>query len=182
MELEELRTTWQSVKPSVKNLGYSQKDNACLAEKNDIKTRLLRKIFLGELFSSICIILLATSHLWSPTKLPMLWLVSFCAIIAVVIIYGIGLYLSIRRVNLWADSNSEILTSIVKIKARYRRIELVISALILPLLIWLSLTPPFLNTLDMYIVWGLTVIGFGLEYLCYRCNIKQLNSICSWNE
>lgn len=182
MELEELKTTWLSVKPSVKNLGYSQKDNACLAKKNDIKTRLLRKILLGELFSSICIILLATSHSWSPTKLPILWLISFCTIIAVVIIFSIGLYLSIKRVNLWVDSNFEILTSIVKIKARYQRIELVISALILPLLIWLSLTPPFLNTLDMYILWGLSVIGFGLEYFCYRCNIKQLNSICSWNE
>ena len=177
MELEELKATWQSVKPGVKSLGYSQKDDASLAKKNDVKTRLLRKVFLGELFSLVCIILLATSHLWSPTKLPALWLISFCAIIA-----GIGLYLSIKRVNLWVDSNSEILTSIVKIKARYRRIELVIGALILPLLIWLSLTPPFLNTLDMYIVWGVTVVCFVLEYLWYRCNIKQLNSICNWNE
>lgn len=182
MELEELKATWQSVKPGVRSLGYSQKDDASLAKKDDVKTRFLRKVFFGELFSFVCIILLATSHLWSPTKLPVLWLGSFCAIIAVGIICGIGLYLSIKRVNLWMDSNSDILTAIVKIKARYRRLELIISVLILPLLIWLSLTPPFLNTLDMYIVWALTVICFGLEYLWYRCNIKQLNSICSWDE
>lgn len=182
MNLEELRDTWQSVKPGVKSLGYSQNEDACLAKKNDVKTRLLRKVFLGELSSFVCIILFATSHMWSPTKLPVLWLYSFCAVIAVGIIFGIGLYLSIKRVNLWEDSNSDILKAIVKIKARYRRVELIIGILILPLLIWLSLTPPFLNTLDMYIVWGLTVICFGLECLLYRCNVKQLNIICSWNE
>lgn len=32
----------------------------------------------------------------------------------------------------------------------------------------------------MYIVWGLTVIGFGLEYLWYRSNIKQLNNLVNW--
>ncbi len=182
MELDELKTTWQSVKPGIKGLGYSHKDDTCLAKKNDVKSHLLRKVFLGELFSFACIILLATSHLWSPTKLPGLWLVSFCAVIAVGLILGIGLYLSIKRVNLWENSNSEILTAIIKIKTRYRKIELAISILIFPLIIWLSLIPPFLNTLDMYIVWGLTIICFGLEYIWYRCNIKQLNIICSWNE
>ncbi len=182
MKLDELKATWQSVKPGIKGLGYSHKDDACLAKKNDVKSHLLRKVFLGELFSFVCIILLATSHLWSPTKLPVLWLVSFCAVITVGLILGIGLYLSIKRVNLWENSNSEILTAIIKIKTRYRKIELAISILIFPLIIWLSLIPPFLNTLDMYIVWGLTVICFGLEYLWYRCNIKQLNIICSWNE
>lgn len=182
MELDELKTTWQSVRPGIKGLGYSQTDDVCLARKNDVKSHLLRKVFLGELFSLVCIIILATSHLWSPTKLPVLWLASFCAVIAIGLILGIRLYLSIKQVNLWVDSNSEILTAIVKIKTLYRRIELAISILILPLLIWLSLIPPFLNTLDMYIVWGLTVICFGLEYLWYRSNIKQLNIICSWNE
>ena len=182
MELEELKNIWQSVKPDIKGLGYSQKDDYGLAKKNDVKSRLLRKVFLRELFSFVCIILLATSHLWSPTKLPALWLVSFCAVIAVGIICGIRLYLSIKRVNLWTDSNSQILTAIVKIKTQYRRLELAISVLILPLLIWLSLTPPFLNTLDMYLVWMLTVICFGLEYLWYRSNIKQLNNLINWEQ
>lgn len=177
MELEELKNTWQSVKPDIKSLGYSHKYDSRLAKKNDVKSRLLRKVFLGELFSFVCIILLATSHLWSPTKLPALWLVSFCAVITVGIICGIRLYLSIKQVNLWADSNSQILTAIVKIKTQYRRIELSICILIVPLLIWLSLTPPFLNTLDMYLVWALTVICFGLEYLWYRSNIRQLNNL-----
>lgn len=182
MELEELKNIWHSVKPGIKSIGYSTKYNSYLSKKNDIKSRLLRRVFFGELFSFVCIILLATSHLWSPTKLPVLWLVSFCAVIAVGCIFGIGIYISIKRVNLWEDSNSGILTAIVKIKTRYRRIELVISMLILPLLIWLSLTPPFLNTFDMYIVWGLTVICFGLEYLWYRSNIKQLNNLVNWKK
>lgn len=182
MELEELKNIWQSVKPDIKSLGYLHKDDSDLAKKNDVKSRLLRKVFLGELFSFVCIILLATSHLWSPTKLPTLWLVSFCAVISVGIICGIRLYLSIKRVNLWADSNSQILTAIVKIKTQYRKLELAISVLILPLLIWLSLIPPFLNTLNMYLVWVLTVICFGLEYLWYRSNIRQLNNIINWEQ
>ena len=182
MELEELKATWQSVKPEIKSIGSPQKDNACLAQKNDVKSRLLRKVFLGELFSFVCIVLLATSHLWSPAKLPVLWLVSFCAVIAVGIICGIRLYLSIKRVNLWTDSNSQILTAIVKIKTQYRRLELAISVLILPLLIWLSLTPLFLNTLYMYLVWVLTVICFGLEFLWYRSNINQLNNLINWEQ
>ncbi|WP_300915979.1 hypothetical protein [Bacteroides acidifaciens] len=74
------------------------------------------------------------------------------------------------------------MTAIVQVKKRYRRIELGISILILLLLIWLSLTPPFLNTLDMYIVWGLTAICFSLEHLWYRGNIKQLNTLSNWDE
>jgi hypothetical protein len=182
MELEELKNIWHSVKPDIKSLGYSQKDDAGIARKNDVKSRLLRKVFLGELFSLVCIILLATSHLWSPTKLPVLWLASFCAVITVGIVCGIRLYLSIRQVNLWTDSNSKIFMSIVEIKTLYRRIELTISILIAPLLIWLSLTPPFLNTLDMYLVWVLTIICFGLEYLWYRSNIKQLNNLINWEQ
>lgn len=180
MELEELKNTWHSVKPGIKNIGYSTKYNNYLSKKNDIKSRLLRRVFLGELFSLVCIVYLATSHLWSPTKLPILWIGSFCAVITVGIICGIGLYTTIKQVNLWTDTNSEILTAIVKIKTLYRRIELTLSILVVPLLIWLSLTTPFLNTLDMYIVWGLTVIGFGLEYLWYRSNIKQLNNLVNW--
>lgn len=181
MELEELKATWQSVKPEIKIIGCSQKDNASVTQKNDVKSRLLRKVFLGELFSFVCIVLLATSHLWSPTKLPVLWLVSFCAVIVIGIICGIGLYIAIKRVNLWEDSNAEILAATVSIKKRYRKIELLISILIVPLLIWLSLIPPFINTSDMYMVWGLTLICFGLEFMWYRSNIRQLDIIGDWN-
>ena len=182
MELEELKSTWQSVKPCVKNIGCATQNSDCLSRKKDVKSRLLRKIFLGVLFTFVCLLLLATSHLWSPTKLPALWLISFCSVIVIAIVCGIGLYSAIRHINLWEDSNTEILTAIVNVKKRYRRIELFTSILILPLLIWLSLTPPFLNTLDMYIVWGLTTIGFGMEFLWYRSNIRQLNIMGNWDE
>lgn len=182
MELEELKSAWQSVRPEIKNTGCTPKDTDCLSRKKDVKSRLLRKFFLEELFAFVCLILLATSHLWSPTKLPVLWLVAFCGVIVVAMVYGIGLYGAIRQINLWEDSNAEIFMAIVNVKKRYRRIELVTSILILPLLIWLSLTPPFLNTTDMYIVWGLTIICFGLEYLWYRSNIKQLNILGNWDE
>lgn len=177
MELEELKSTWQSVKPEIKSTGYVP-----ISNKIDIKTRLLRKILFGELFSLVCLILMATSRLWSPTKLSALWLTSYCGIILVAIICGIGLYLAIRHVNLWEDSNTEILSAIVRIKKHYRRIELGISILIMPLLIWLSLMPPFVDTPDMYIVWGLTAIGFGSEYLWYRSNVRQLNILGKWED
>lgn len=181
MELENLKATWQSVKPYIKNTGCSTQNSAYLSKRKDVKTRLLKKTFFGVLFTFVCLILLATSHLWSPTKLPALWLAAFCSVIAVAIVCVIRLYSAIRNINLWKDSNAEIMTAIVQVKKRYRRIELGISILILLLLIWLSLTPPFLNTLDMYIVWGLTAICFGLEYLWYRSNIKQLNTLGNWD-
>lgn len=182
MELEELKSAWKSVRPQIKNTGCAPKDTDCLSQKKDVKSRLLRKFFLEEIFVFVCLILLATSHLWSPTKLPVLWLVAFCAVIVVAMVYGIGLYGAIRQINLWEDSNAEIFKAIIKVKKRYRRIELVTSILFLSLLIWLSLTPPFLNTPDMYIVWSVTIICFGLEYLWYRSNVKQLNILGNWDE
>lgn len=182
MELEELKSTWQSVKPEIGGIGGCLKDAKTLRRQLDIKSRLLRKVFLGELFSSVCVVLLSTSHLWSPTKLPVSWLVSFCAVIVVGIICGAGLYLEVRRVDLWEDSNAAIFSAIVRVKRIYRRTELAICILIMPLLIWLSLIPPFFNTPDMYIVWGLTVVCFGLEYLWYRSNVRQLNNLVNWED
>lgn len=182
MELEELKTAWQSVKPNIIDCGCILKSSDGLARKKDVKSHLLKKIFLGELFSFVCLILLATSHLWSPTKLSVLWLIAFCSVVVIAIVCGIGLYSAIKHVNLWEDSISEIMTAIVEIKMRYRKIELIISILILSLLIWLSLTPPFFNTFDMYIIWGLTVVCFSLEYIWYRSNIRQLNIMGNWDE
>lgn len=182
MELEDLKSTWQSVRPQIKTVGCCNKDDVSLKKKIDIKTRLLRKFFFGELFSATCLILLATSHLWSPTKLSIIWLVSFCTIIAVGILCGVSLYFAIRNINLWDNSNSEILTAIIKVKRLYRKMELVISILIIPLLIWLSLIPPLVNALDMFIIWGLTIVCFSIEYLWYRSNVKQLNNLANWNQ
>lgn len=182
MELEDLKTSWQSVKPCIKDIGCTLQNSDCLSRKKDVKSRLLKKILFGILFTFVCLILLATSHLWSPTKFSALWLGAFCSVIVIAIVCEFGLYSDIRHINLWEDSNSEIMAAIVKVKRRYRRMELWISIMILPLLIWLSLMPPFLNTPDRYIVWGLTAICFGLEYLWYRSNIKQLNILSNWDK
>lgn len=182
MELEELKFTWQTVKPQIKNMGGVQKDAAYLSGKIDIKSRLLGKILCEEMGLVICVVLLATSRLWSPTKFPTVWLGLFSAIIIVAILCGVKLYRAIRHINLWEDSNAEIFTATVKVKKLYRRFELGICILIAPLFIWLSLTPPFLNTLDMYIVWGLTIVGFAIEYLWYRSNMRQLDALGHWEE
>lgn len=177
MELEELKATWQSIKPEIKNIGCNMQNSDILSRKNDVRSRLLRKVCFEVIFTFVCLILLATSHLWSPTKFSVIWLVAFCSVIIVALVCSIGLYFQISHINLWEDSNAAIMTAIVKVKKLYRRTELAVSILILPLLIWLSLTPPFLNTPDMYLVWGATAICFGIEFFWYKSNIKQLNNL-----
>lgn len=176
MELKELKSVWQSVMPEVKSIGMTHNDMPNLSKKVDIKSRLLRRIFMEEVVSVLGLVLLATSSLWSPTQFSSLWLVSFCMIILAAILCGIKIYFAISRVNLWKDSTAAIYSAIINIKRLYRRMELIIGCIIVSLLIWLSLTPPFIYTNDMYIVWGMIIIVSGIEYCWYRHNVKQLNT------
>ena len=72
--------------------------------------------------------------------------------------------------------------TVISIKNMYRNIELATAVVIIPLMIWLSLTPMFINTWRMIFVWGLTVLGFALEYLWYRSNINQINNLVNWEK
>lgn len=72
--------------------------------------------------------------------------------------------------------------TVISVKKMYRNIELATAAVIIPLMIWLSLTPMFINTWRMIFVWGLTMLGFGLEYLWYRSNVKQINNLINWEK
>ncbi len=107
---------------------------------------------------------------------------SFCLTLFIATLYGIKIYCSIKSINLWDYTNKDILTTVVSIKKLYRNIELATAAVIIPLLIWLSLTPSFINTWRMFFAWGLTLLGFGLEYLWYRSYIKQLNNLINWEQ
>ena len=60
--------------------------------------------------------------------------------------------------------------------------ELAISVVLIPLLIWLSLNPLFIHTWRMLFTWGITILGFALEYLWYRSNIKQINNLVNWEK
>ena len=87
------------------------------------------------------------------------------------------MYLFVRKINLWEDTNSEIITSVIRIKKFYRNVELVTTIAVIPLLIWLSVTPVFINSWRMFFVWVLTVGAFTLEYLWYRKNIRYLDRL-----
>ncbi|MDO4320468.1 MAG: hypothetical protein Q4C34_07820 [Bacteroidales bacterium] len=177
MELEDLKSTWQSVKPRLDEMTGSIEADPAIYRRPDIKTRLLRRVAGSELFSAICLVLMATSRLWSPTAFPVVWLIVFCSIILTGIICGIYLYLLIKRIDLSLDTNNEIFSSVVKIKRYYRNVELAICIVTMPVLIWLSLTPPFIYTPSMYIAWILVIVTYILEYFWYKSNIRQLNRL-----
>lgn len=182
MELEDLKTTWQSVKPHIDSQINDDVANGVLSKRSDIKSRLLKRAIWEGIITMICLILMALSPFWSPMKFPYWWLAVFCSTIIVTNLYGIRIYRSIKAINLWEDSNNEILKVILSIKKLYRNVELATAIVLIPLLIWLSLTPMFIHSWRMFFVWGITVLAFSLEYLWYRNNIKQLNNLVNWEK
>lgn len=181
MELEDLKSTWQTVKPHIDSQ-ISDEAEMILRKKNDVKSRLLKRAMLDGIFTIVCIVLMALSPFWSPLKLPYWWLAAFCITISIAILYGIKIYRSIKSINLCNDTNKEIITAVVSITKLYRNIELATAIVTIPLLIWLSLTPLFINSWRMYFIWGLTSLGFALEYLWYRSNIKQIDNLINWEK
>lgn len=182
MELEELRKTWQSVKTYVDSQISENKATRIAIKKNDIKSRLLKRSLWDGIISMIGTILLATSPIWSPMKFPDWWLATVCLTMIFANLCGIRIYRSIKAVNLWDSTNNEILIKIVSIKKLYRNIELATAAVVIPLMIWMSLTPFFIHSWRMFFTWVLTILGFTLEYLWYSSNIKQLNTLVNWEK
>lgn len=182
MELEELKQTWKQVKPHIDSHISEDDAKRITAAKNDIKSRLLKRARRDGIFSIICLTLMALSPFWAPMKFPYWWLAVFCLTLFIAILYGIKIYCSIKAINLWDCTNKDILMTVISIKKMYRNVELATAVIIIPLLIWFSLTPMFINTWRMFFTWGLTVLGFGLEYLLYRSNIKQLSKLINWEQ
>ena len=182
MELEELRRTWQSVKPHIDLEINEDEANEIAINKNDIKSRLLKRALWEGIISLICTILMASSPVWSPMKFPSWWLVTFCLTMIIANLYGIRIYRSIKAVNLWDSTSNEIFIKIISIKRLYRNIELATAAVVIPLMIWISLTPFFIHSWRMFFTWGVTIIGFTIEYLWYSSNIKQINNLVNWEK
>lgn len=180
MELEELRKTWQSVKPHIDSQISEDEARNIISKKTDIKTRLLKRALWDGILTIICIILMALSPIWSPMKFPGWWLVILCLTLFIANLYGIRIYRSIKAINLWENTNKEILINIISIKKLYRNIELATATVLIPLLIWISLTPFFIHSWRMFFTWGLTIFSFTLEYLWYSSNIKHLNNLVNW--
>lgn len=117
-----------------------------------------------------------TSGLWSPLKLPIWWIIVFSIAILVEAINTIIIYRLLHPMDLAINSHIEILSVIVRIKMFYRNMELVIAIIIVPLLIWLSFTPPFVDSWRMFYVWVITLLAFGGELFWYCSNLKLLSS------
>lgn len=182
MELEDLRTTWKSVKPHIDSQISEDVAKGLHAKRNDIKSRLLKRAIWEGIITGICLILMATSPLWAPMKFPYWWLAVFCSTIIVANLYGVRIYRSIRAIDLCENSNSEIMNIVVSIKRLYRHLELAVSIVLIPLLFWLSLNPLFIHTWRMFFTWSITIFGFALEYVWYRSNINQINNLVNWEK
>ena len=116
MELEELKSAWQSVNPKIGQQPDGKITDRAIRHRRDVKTRLSSRVLFDGIFTVICLILMSTSRLWSPMKLPGWWLIAFCAMILLGALAVGRMYLFVRKINLWEDTNSEILTSVIRIK------------------------------------------------------------------
>lgn len=110
------------------------------------------------------------------------WLVPFCLVLLITVLCCIRMYSTIKKINLWDNSNIEIMSTVISIKRLYRNIELIALIVILPLLIWISFIPGFINSWRMYFTLGLTVLAFSLEYLWYRSSMKYFNNLIDWTK
>lgn len=177
MELEDLKSKWQSVKPNIDPQINDELVRRCISKGNDVKTRILRRSLCSQILVSISLILMATSRIWAPLKLPYWWIGLFCTVIIIMIIYSIKGYRTLKKMDICKDSNTKILTTIVSIKREYRNLELIGSGVILTLMLWMSFIPSFIYTWRMYYVWGLIALAFILECIWYKSNMKQFNQL-----
>lgn len=182
MELEDLKLKWQSVKPHIDPQLNEEIMRRSISKGNDAKSRLLKRSLWGRIIASISLILLATSRIWAPMKFPYWWLSLACTLTLSTIIWSVWISELIKKINLWEDSNTKIMATVISIKKQYRNLELISGILTLPLLLCISFMPPFLNTWRMFFVWGITLLAFILEYLWYRSNMKQINNLINWEK
>lgn len=177
MELEDLKTAWQSVRPAIGPISLPEDADRLHDRRKGVRSRLLRRWLWSAVFTTVCLVLMATSRSWALLQLPIWWLCPVCATIFLGVIVEAAIYLRLRRINIAEDSNTKIMSAILGIKRLYRNAELVLSCLMLGLLLCISLTSPFVNTWRMYFVWILTSLAFTAEAIWYRSNIRQLNKL-----
>ena len=177
MELEDLKSKWQSVRPHIDPQINDELVRQSILKGNDVKTKILRRSLWSQISVSVCMILMATSRIWSPLKLPYWWIGLFCTTIFFMILYSIKGYRTLKKMDIYKDSNTRIFKTILAIKKEYRNLELIGSGVILTLMLWMSFIPSFIYTWRMYYVWGLTALAFTLECIWYKSNVKKFNQL-----
>lgn len=180
MELEDLKSKWQSVKPHIDAKINDKTIRRSILKGIDAKSRLLKRSLWSQTVVSVCLVLMATSRIWSPLKLPYWWLTLFCTVMFYGILCSIKTGRMIERIDIFNDSNTKIMSTVTYLKRKYRNLELTVCITVIPLLLWISFIPPFIYTWRMYQVWGLTLLAITLEYSWYRSNLKQFNEIVNW--
>lgn len=180
MELEDLKSAWKSVRPRIEPTFSEEEASHIVRKQTNAKSRLLKRTLWSSMLLLVSLILMATSHWWALMKFPVWWIGAFCMMIVVEILCNCRLYWSIRNINLGEDSNIEVLSAVIGIKKLYRNMELVIMGGAIPLLIWISLSPAFVNSWRMVFVWCLTLMAIVGEVIWYRSYMKQLNNLMNW--
>lgn len=177
MNPEELKSAWQTVRPSLSTAAHTDMTEAAMLRRKDVKSKILGRFLLDIAITAICICLLATSHLWAPMKFPYWWIILFCGAAAIETVVSIRMYAILKKTDLGKSTNTEIMNAVIKIRRCYKNMELAIFITMMPLLIWVSFTPAFIGSWRMYFVWILTIIAFGFEYVWYSSNMRQLKQL-----
>lgn len=180
MELEDLKSAWKSVRPRIEPTFSEEEASHIVRKQTNAKSRLLKRTLWSSMLLLVSLTLMATSHWWALMKFPVWWIGAFCVMIVVEILCNCRLYWSIRNINLGEDSNLKVLSAVIGIKKLYRNMELVIMGGAIPLLIWISLSPAFVNSWRMVFVWCLTLLAIVGEVIWYRSYMKQLNNLMNW--
>lgn len=179
MELEDLKTAWKSVGVQIEQLSNLDCGNLPRKEKTDAKTKVMWRVLTGALFSLAGLVLMASSRLWAPLKLPVLWVIAISVVIFIGLVSEIYLARMIYRINLCENTNYEVFTRVIHIKKLYRTIELILSVLAIMVFGSLSIWPPLQNSPSIIVIWGLLSLGLVLEYIWYRRNGKYLDEMGS---
>lgn len=177
MELEDLKSTWKSVRPHIGNGLQMDSDCDLIRRKADVKTRLFRRYLVSLMLTLVGGLGTVTSRLWAPVQLPASWIVAFgifCLMCAVLELY---LLLKIRRIDLWNYSVKEILNSTIQLRRIYKSAELIMTLAITIMFVWMSFLPPFAGNWRVSLIWIFFAASLVVEFKFYKKNIKLLDRL-----
>lgn len=177
MDIEDLKSVWKSVEPNIEIASHRNIPGRHLKEKADVKSKLLRRTYIGSAVTLLSLLLMATYRLWSPIYVPMAWGIAANVFIFVALLMELYHIHLIRNIDLWNATPTEVLSSVIRIKKYYRNIELWCSVMAIVVIGWVTFLPPFYGTWRMIWGWGLLALSLGAEYIWYRKNIRYLNSL-----
>lgn len=181
MELDELKNNWKLMESGISD--NIDTDNQFVpANKLGNKSKAIRRFCIGAASTALCMVFLATSHLWAPVKLSAVWLTGFCVLLLFGTVSELHVLRAIKRVDLCASSHVEIFDTVLRIKRFYRMTELYGCIAVCAMLFWLTFLPPVQGTFRAPLLWIATPVGMLAEFLWYRRNIKEINKLSDEND